>query len=376
MSSRFDGTVDNRWRPDLESSQRRVREEEREASEVRVFSRELSFVPARRRAFEPHDAQTTALIRRFGELERLQHGSEVAEMLSRWTWLDKMHGPQDKQRFLETHIAAVQRDPARNEHRLIFLMLVFEPVRRSVSKAFMTARSGLEPAVRDMNWSNRAEARMIERIERERLFDVTREAAIEAVFRYPTEPPDYFFPWLRGTIAHRALDVLRAELPEIETTQRTAEEAAAMQVALAGFERFEGPASRERSGMRVWRERIDIRSVFDVVEAFFDNDAIREACRLAVGRLPRVQQEVIDGYFFEEASVSQLAVRRNVSESTIYNHKALAQKRMHDDDAFFGALHRLGAVRDRARAEAHAQRYPDGRLPDGRRSVVIDDRAA
>ena len=25
----FDGTIDNRWRPDLESSQRRVREEER-----------------------------------------------------------------------------------------------------------------------------------------------------------------------------------------------------------------------------------------------------------------------------------------------------------------------------------------------------------
>jgi hypothetical protein len=89
-----------------------------------------------------------------------------------------------------------------------------------------------------------------------------------------------------------------------------------------------------------------------------------------------MQREVIDGYFFEEASVDQLAARRNVSESTIYNHKALAQKRMHDDEAFFAALHRLGAVRDRARADAHARRCPDGRLPDGRRSVLIDDCAA
>jgi hypothetical protein len=44
----FDNTIDNRWRPDLDSSQRRVREEEEEAAlepaEV-VQSRELAFVP-------------------------------------------------------------------------------------------------------------------------------------------------------------------------------------------------------------------------------------------------------------------------------------------------------------------------------------------
>jgi hypothetical protein len=59
----------------------------------------------------------------------------------------------------------------------VFLMLVFEPVRRSVSKAFMHLHSGFTPAVVDVNWSNRAEARMIAHVERERLFDVTREAA-------------------------------------------------------------------------------------------------------------------------------------------------------------------------------------------------------
>ena len=43
----FDNTIDNRWRPDFESSRRRVHEEERD--EVVQFSRELSFVPARRK---------------------------------------------------------------------------------------------------------------------------------------------------------------------------------------------------------------------------------------------------------------------------------------------------------------------------------------
>jgi hypothetical protein len=66
-----------------------------------------------------------------------------------------------------------------------------------------------------------------------------------------------------------------------------------------------------------------------------------------------------------------LATLRTVSPSTIYNQKATAQRKLHDDDCFFFALSRLGAVRDRVRAESLAEKYPDGRLPDGRRIVHI-----
>jgi hypothetical protein len=207
----FDGTVDNRWRPDLEFSQRRVREEEQD--DLVVQSRELSFVPSRRKGFQPHDPQTTALIRRFKELESLPHGAAVSRLLSDWDWKDKMEGVVEKQRFLESLIDAVRRDPAANEHLVIFLMLVFEPVRRGVSKAFVSAHAGLAPQQRDVNWGNREEARMIRHIEREQLFDVTREAALEAVFRYPSPPPPRFFLWLRETIAHRALDKLKGRPP-------------------------------------------------------------------------------------------------------------------------------------------------------------------
>lgn len=370
----FDRTIDNRWRPDLASSQRRVREEEEDVPVI--YSRELSIVPGHRIVFEAHDAQTAALIRRALELERLPHGSEIADFFSRWTWLDRMQGPQEKQAYLETHIAAVRRDPERNEHRLVFLMLVFEPLRRSVSKAFMNLHSGVTPAVVDVNWSNRAEARMIAQVERERLFDVTREAALEAIYRYPSEPPKSFFKWLRETIAHRALDALRAELSEYQATPRTAAEAEVIQAELAGFELDDEPDSRALGGMSTWRSKIKMRDVFNLVEHFFQYDAIAVACREAIGRLPRAQREVIDGLFFDEIDVRQLATQRNVAESTIYNHKAAATKRLHNDDRWFMALHRLGAVRDRVRAEEHAKRYPDGRRPDGRRSVLIDDRAA
>ena len=119
----FDGTIDNRWRPDLESSRRRVREEER--GDV-VYSRELSFVPARPKRFEAHDPQTTALIRRVIELERLPHGERVGGLLEEWQYIDKMKDAGEKQRFLEPKINAVRRDPVANEHLIIFLMLAFE----------------------------------------------------------------------------------------------------------------------------------------------------------------------------------------------------------------------------------------------------------
>ncbi|MDP9136107.1 MAG: hypothetical protein M3N56_14910, partial [Actinomycetota bacterium] len=71
--------------------------------------------------------------------------------------------------------------------------------------------------------------------------------------RYPAPAPPRFFLWLRETIAHRALDKLRGELPEVATSGLGAPEAEAMQRALAGFERAEGPVMRERRGLREWR---------------------------------------------------------------------------------------------------------------------------
>ncbi len=371
----FDGTIDNRWRPDLESSQRRVREEERDDQEPVVYSRELSFVPARRRNFEPHDAQTTALIRRMEELERLSHGPEVHALLEKWHWIDRMNTAEEKQRFLEPIIETVRRDPEANEYQLIFLMLAFEPVRRSVSKAFVSAHYGLAPQARDVNWANRQEARMIRQIEREQLYDVTREAALEAVFRYPTSAPPRFFLWLRETIAHRALDKLHGDLPEAETDGSSVPEAEAMQVALAGFERLELPPMRDRRGLREWRSRIQMRDVFDVVEEFFRHDPVREACQTAIGRLPRAQREVINNYYYQDADVPDIAARRGVSNSTIYNQKATAQRTLSADEVLYSTLYALREVHDDARVQRLTRKYPDGVLPDGRRLVLIEDAA-
>lgn len=365
----FDNTVDNRWRPDFEASRRRVHEEE--AEDRVIYSRELSFVPARRPESDDHDAQTRALIEQYARLENLPHGSTVGTRLEEWQWMDRMKGPEEKQAYLAPLIEQVRRDPAGHEDLLLFLLIVFEPARRGVSKEFCRLHSGLRPEPRDVNWSNRAEARMIREIERQRLFDVTRSAAIEAIFRYPTEPPKRLFLWLRETIAHRALDHLRGELPEIETQCANPTEARALQEALAGFDNVEPPAMRDRAGLRDWTRRFELRHLYEIVDDYFEETAVRSICSQAIGRLPHRQAEVINGVFFEGHQPETLASLRKVSPSTIYNQKATAQRKLREDDRFFFELYRLGAVRDHARAEAIAAKYPDGRLPDGRRIVHI-----
>ena len=176
---------------------------------------------------------------------------------------------------------------------------------------------------------------------------------------------------MRETIAHRALDELRGELPEIEAQSKNPAEARALQEALAGFDAVEPPPMREVAGMREWKRRVNLRHLYEIVDDYFEETAVRSICNQAVGRLPRCQAEVINGVFFEQHEPETLATLRDVSPSTIYNQKATAQRKLREDDSFFFALFRLGAVRDRARAQSLAEKYPDGRLPDGRRIVHI-----
>jgi hypothetical protein len=98
-------------------------------------------------------------------------------------------------------------------------------------------------------------------------------------------------------------------------------------------------------------------------------------CNDAIGRLPRVQAEVIDGLFFQERTPEDLARLRGCARSTIYNNRAKAARNMEADDCFYAALFRLGILRDQTRAAEIRRRCPDGRHPSGRRIVLINEAA-
>lgn len=371
-----DNTRDDRWRPGFASSERRVREELADAreSERRVFSRELAFVPAQRTPkFEPHDAQTRVLIAEHKRLEDLRHGPSVLGRLDEWKWMDAMSGKAEQQAYLEPLIDAVRRDPVANEDILVFLLIALEPIRRGVSKRFIHAHGGVSRAdARD--WRDRTQARTIQEIERQTLYDVTREAIVQAIFLYPTPPPDMLFPWFRTVASRHALIQLRKDLTDDRTSLGGAE-AEALQLALAGLDDAEAPAMREPAGLRLWRRSFNLRTVYETADEFYSRNAVRGACAAAIGRLPRVQGEVIDALFFQNQTPDQVAIARNRSRSTIYNNEAKAKKNMENDDCFYIALFQLGILRDRTHAAEISARYPSGRLPDGRRIVVIDQAA-
>jgi RNA polymerase sigma factor (sigma-70 family) len=327
-----------------------------------------------KREFEPHDAETRKLIERYRSLYRLEHGHVVAPMVEEWKWLDSMASPVEKQEFLAPLIERVRRSPERNEGSLIFLLLVCEGIRRGIASELVGARSGLE-GVGPVPADHRAgEARWVQQIERERLHDVTRHAVLEAIVRCPTPMPRRFFGWLRQTVAYRTLDFLRDELPEVQTAPRHKAEAEAMQAYMSGIV-GETPALADTAGLSHWRLKVRPRALWEAVDEFSQLTAVREVCRTAVDRLPPRQRAVIDAHFYEGIGTAQIASRHGVGRSTIYNQKAQALSSLYEDDCFFVALHGMRLVRDSVRRHELSERYPDGRMPDGRRLVHIDEAA-
>ena len=231
----------------------------------------------------------------------------------------------------------------------------------------------MEGAPAAPSWHRREEARRIREIEEDRLEEVTRQATLEALYRYPSPAPKHFFGWLRETIAHHTLTFLKGELTDIQTVWHRADEAEAMQAVLAGLEGADPPPMAERSHFDRWQRRI--RPLYDAVGAYTEIAEVRQACHTAVARLAPRQRQVINEHFYGGREAADIAAGMRVSWLTIYNTKAQALSNLHDDDCFFMALCGLRLVRDSVRKEQLAERYPDGRLPDGRRLIHIHEAA-
>jgi DNA-directed RNA polymerase specialized sigma24 family protein len=278
----------------------------------------------------------------------------VGSLLEEWKWRDSMHSPAEKQRFLEPLIQRVKSNPKASEGPLIFLLLVCEGVRRGVARELLAVRGGLEGPSAAPAFHRREETRRIRDIERERLLDVG---------------------WRRETIAHRTLDFVSGELSELSTSSLAGTDAEAMQAYLSGLEAAVPPALADDHGLARWRRRIAVRPLYEAVGDFWRLDGVRDACRTAVDRLPRRQRSVIEAHFYEGALPEDIAAEHGVTRSTIYNTKAQALVALHGDDCFFAALCGLRVVRDKVRERELHDRYPQGRLPDGRRIVWIDQAA-
>lgn len=329
--------------------------------------------PHRKKAWEPHDDETKRLMRLYDDMYQLQASEKVVPLLEDWKWRDKMETAAEKQRYLEPMLARVRKAPEKSQSEFIFLLLVFEGVRRGVERLLLDVRSGLDAPSEAPAAFRREEAKRLAEIERGRLVDVTRQAMFEAIYRFPTPPPNHLFGWLRETVAHFTLNFLHGELAEVQTTKLRAQEAEAMQAFLRGFEDVDPPQLGEGSGFRQWH--FGVRWLYEPVAQYLNHYEVRSVCRTAVDRLPRRQREVIDGEFYSDLTPAEIAEAQGVSRSTVYNSKAQALANLSSDDRFFMALHGMQLVRDSERAAQLKERYPDGHMKDGRRRVVIGEAA-
>lgn len=329
------------------------------------------------RLVEAHDAPTTRMIEQWSELYRLAGADTIVPLIERWQWLERMGSAEQKQQLLESLIQSVQREPERRQPEAIFVLLTLEPIRRSIaSKLLAGVRLG-NRAESPTDRHRREEARWIGDLEREELLDHTRMATLELVYRYGFDvAPGRFFGWFRETLAWRVTDVFR-EKYLVDDDRLSPTEREAVQAFLHGFDDLEGPSLRDGGAFTWWRMQLGgLANTYHHVNAYGDSPRVRRACRAAIGRLAPVQQETIDAYFFDNLSLKEIAQRRGVAVSTVGNTKAKAESRLRGDDIFYCALDGLGRTRDLARRREIERRYPNGRLPDGKRIVWIGAEAA
>lgn len=313
------------------------------------------------------DAATRQMMKQYEELYRLHKAEVVVPLIEEWRWLDAMGQVSAKQELLEGLIQSVQRNPQDAEASLIFILLTLEPLRRSICRKLLEGMplGKSEPAP---DRHRRQEARMIDKMERDRFFDASRSATLELIYAYPMAiRPGRMFGWFRETLSWKILHLYQAEYLS-ENRAMTRYERVRIARFLSGIDALEPPELKEARGFNRWRQRLgDIRPAFRAVEEYREKPQVQEAFKQAIGRLSHRRQETILGYFYDGLSLEQIAERDGVAVSTVGNTKNQAEEKLRRDDLLYLALDGLGRFRNEARRQEIAAQFPDGKRPDGTR---------
>lgn len=310
---------------------------------------------------------------RYDCLFELGHSKKVVPWLDTWLQLERTVGAQERHDYLEPFIRRAQHDPSAYAAEIVFLLIVFGPVRGSAVKTLRNATFVKRIDVSAVDRAGRSAAWMLNQMERERLDSAAVEAVLMAIARYPEPRPDKLFPWIKNTIAFRLLDLVREEVAGKNPPRGAiGAEQIAVSNTLDDLRGLEPPRMASDSPERRALPRIAMtRGLPDLAWSYSEHQEIREVCHRAVGRLSPGQHQVIEYVVLGDYSPQELADRRRVKRSTIYNLQTQGEARLEHDDMFFVELHRLRIVRDHARLAYISSHYPDGHLQDGRRRIAI-----
>jgi RNA polymerase sigma factor (sigma-70 family) len=289
-----------------------------------------------------HSEATFRLINERKELDMLPGADFIVPALDDWKFWTKMNDWDSRNQFLESLIRKVRRREA-SDPELQFLIVVCGPTWRAVARS-LRRYGGLELDPRAQGRHAREEAARVNELDRHELDQVMQHALMDALQSCPRSFPRRFFPWLKATLAHRALDHVRAEICEHDT--QLPHEQGIKEVLDALLRENVDPASPAFSQ---WLRTKDLDGLFTTAEEYAPYARVRSACEHAVDRLPRRQRRVIQQHYFEQMTQAEIAAASNVADSTIRNTHRGALRNLRRDDELFDVLEAVGRVRDRAR---------------------------
>jgi hypothetical protein len=138
-----------RWRRDARAQERALLEPGRSAEPAAAGASD------RESEGRARERQTEVLIAKWGALYEKDSAQTILPLLDRWHELDRIGSASDKQKWLEPLIQSYRRAPDTHRGELIFLLVIFEPIRASVTAELRRLSVGLNSGHAPQAWHQR-----------------------------------------------------------------------------------------------------------------------------------------------------------------------------------------------------------------------------
>lgn len=299
-----------------------------------------------------HDQATFRLINQRKQLDLLPDADFVVPTLDNWMHWSKMDDWDSRNRLLEELTGKLRRREA-TTGEITFLVTVCRPTWAMVA-ANLRTYGGVDMDPGAEGFRKREEAHRVNQLDRAELDQVIHNALLDALLDCPRPFPRRFFPWLKTTLAYRALDHVRQDLGEHDTNLphddgiKDVLDTILGDPGHPGASFYAAPASPAHSQ---WLRTLDLPQVFDLAEEYATYNRTRSACERAVDRLPDRQRSVIRDRYYRAMTQVEIAEVRGLAASSVRTSHGQALGNLRRDNELFEVLAAVGKVRDRARRE-------------------------
>jgi RNA polymerase sigma factor (sigma-70 family) len=293
---------------------------------------------------QAYDPATFRMINERKRLDEIDEADSVVPLLDDWNHWTKMDDWPSRNQLLE-QLTTKARKRTATRAEIVFLLAVCKPMIVRVARSLRYARGrGDAPSAA----SNRVEARLIDRMDREEFDHIAQAVMLDAFYVCPQPFPRRFFSWLESYLSHRALEQVRGELSERDDAVELGELDRVLADVVSARPRIAA------LNYRLWIREWDVQKLFELADEFAGYRKVRSACEVAVRKLPNRQREVIQRHYYEQLTQAAIAGQRGVAESTVRNTHSAALGNLRRDENLLELLEAVGRVRrDRARP-AHA----------------------